>query len=564
VAYVRKNPPKVIDFFCGAGGFSEGFRQQGFKIVMGIDNWRPAIESHNLNHGLADSVRDMLEFESLAEIEKLPDTEVLVGSPPCVLFSMSNNAGKSDKTLGIRLIESYLRIIAVKKHKKGSRLEAWFLENVPNSRKYVKAEYTFANLGLGEWAKAQGKSPDCVALDIAGNSDVLNAADYGAPQKRQRFVCGEIRAAGGFVHPRKTHMAYVKLKDIRNILPKPNSPKNRKQWRDPNYPGLSLPMEQITDHFYDTGIYEVQWRNARDYKVNHAYMGRMSFPEDENNPSRTVMATRSSSSRESLIYKSEYKRKGDGEYRSPTIREIACLMGFPIAYQFTGGESTKWAQIGNAVPTHLSAALAKIVRESLGMRPLRPTEISFEGVLKNHDKVPNLNTFSKKVFDSPPKRKVLSCFRKHPFKDGNMTVALTNYNPIKKPDEAENVWYSSVFYGTGKGFSLEVLKPGAHEYLESLILESAGPLGRQFIKDFNSRFEISIRGAWCFQGAYENPQQFDFELNPTVLVDLLAEFISEYNVDTKTRVNSARTIAGRTALPVRQVMAMYAINRLVS
>ena len=51
---------RVIDFFCGAGGFSEGFRQQGFKVIMGVDNWRPAVETHNLNHGLNDVPRGSL------------------------------------------------------------------------------------------------------------------------------------------------------------------------------------------------------------------------------------------------------------------------------------------------------------------------------------------------------------------------------------------------------------------------------------------------------------------------------------------------------------------------
>ena len=111
-----KRKPQVIDFFCGAGGFSEGFRQQGFNIVMGIDNWLPAIETHNLNHNLNDVVKDVLDFESIEEINALPNTEVIVGSPPCVLFSLSNKGGKADKTLGIRLIESFLRVIAIKKH----------------------------------------------------------------------------------------------------------------------------------------------------------------------------------------------------------------------------------------------------------------------------------------------------------------------------------------------------------------------------------------------------------------------------------------------------------------
>src|ERR1700722_937489 len=127
--------PKTIDFFCGSGGFSEGFRQQGFEIVMGIDNWSLAIETHDLNHNLHDETKDVLEIgSSIDEINRLPDAEVIVGSPPCVLFSHSNKGGNSDKTLGIKLIEAFLRIIAIKKHKPSSKLVAWFMENVPNSK----------------------------------------------------------------------------------------------------------------------------------------------------------------------------------------------------------------------------------------------------------------------------------------------------------------------------------------------------------------------------------------------------------------------------------------------
>ena len=182
---------KVIDFFCGAGGFSEGFRQQGFKIIKGIDNWRPAIQTHNLNHGLNDEVSDVLDFEKqIQKINELVDTEIIIGSPPCVNFSMSNNAGKADKSLGVRLIETYLRVVAVKKHQPGSILKVWLMENVPNSRNYVKEIYTFADLDLGDWAESIGKDPHDEALKAKNNGWILTAADYGSPQSRQRFEQG--------------------------------------------------------------------------------------------------------------------------------------------------------------------------------------------------------------------------------------------------------------------------------------------------------------------------------------------------------------------------------------
>ena len=87
-------------------------------------------------------------------------------------------------------------------------------------------------------------------------------------------------------------------------------------------------------------------------------MGKMSFPENMNKPSRTIMATQSASTREAILYKSSNNRVGDGEYRLPTVREAACIMGYPLDYQFFGDESTKWRQIGNAVCVQLSFALS--------------------------------------------------------------------------------------------------------------------------------------------------------------------------------------------------------------
>src|SRR5690242_21460097 len=148
------NQLTLLDFFCGAGGFSEGFRQQGYKIVAGYDHWKPAVETYNHNFGSGKAVlKDIKDFkETISEIEDLPDTDIIVGSPPCVTFSSSNISGQADKKSGIELTQIFLRIVAVKKWKKDSILKAWFMENVPSSIKHLGAEYTFEELGLGEWA----------------------------------------------------------------------------------------------------------------------------------------------------------------------------------------------------------------------------------------------------------------------------------------------------------------------------------------------------------------------------------------------------------------------------
>jgi len=558
--------PQVIDFFCGAGGFSEGFRQQGFDVVMGIDNWPVAIKTHNLNHNLTDQVKDVLDFgSSIDEINKLPDTEIIVGSPPCVLFSLSNKGGKADKTLGIDLIISFLRVVAVKKHQPASKLVAWFMENVPNSKKSINPTYTFRELKLEEWATNHKIDPDEIALKGSENGNILNTADFGTSQKRERFVCGEIVSTGKF--PDLTAFISKKHRSIGEIkrkMPAPNIGCSKQVYTDPNYSFLKFTAEDITDHFYDSGIYESQWKDALAAKQNHPYMGKMSIPENEDKPSRTIMATRSASTREALIYKSEYDRKGDGEYRLPTIREIATLMGFPYSYQFSGGENNKWRQIGNAVCPHLSSALAKSVRLSMRLQIIHDSEIKFNLLSKEIPDITNLNTFSEAKFDKPPQKNPKAKFRRHPFKDGNMTVALTNFNPKAPASTAEKEikWCSSVFLGAGKDFKIKSIRKSGYRRLARLIKSQHRTQGTKFINEFDKRFEKAIGNTHKFQDAYVG-RDISETFEPRRLIEDIGQFILQNEPEEKQMI-IPNLIPGKERIPTRQVFAMYAINRIIS
>ena len=83
---------KVVDFFCGAGGFSEGFRQAGFEVVQGIEINKTALTSFNFNYGTNDKPTNILEIaKSVESINKyVEDSDIIIGSPPCVSFSSSN------------------------------------------------------------------------------------------------------------------------------------------------------------------------------------------------------------------------------------------------------------------------------------------------------------------------------------------------------------------------------------------------------------------------------------------------------------------------------------------
>ncbi len=83
------NQLTVIDFFCGAGGFSEGFRQKGFRVLKGYDNWQPAIDTFNHNFESDSTVKNILDFkDSIEEIDLLPNTDIIIGSVHCRIGSL--------------------------------------------------------------------------------------------------------------------------------------------------------------------------------------------------------------------------------------------------------------------------------------------------------------------------------------------------------------------------------------------------------------------------------------------------------------------------------------------
>ncbi|MGH1875065.1 DNA cytosine methyltransferase [Enterococcus casseliflavus] len=340
----------VVDFFCGAGGFSEGFHQAGFEIIKAFDIWSPAILTHNRNHPSSKPIAEYGNVEEIAYMpdlkfeETVPDSDVIIGSPPCVAFSNSNKSGKADKTQGIKLLKSYLRIIARKQFKKNSILKYWVLENVTNIQKYIKPSYTMSDLGL----------PGDEVLEVKyQGSGVYEMKFFGVPSNRKRYICGN------FPSPQKicNDTNFITLERVLLSLGFPKEKINRKV-QDINF-NFSILGKNLTDHHYIKEIAPFEWKKAKRQKQDKGYMGRMSFPEDRNKPARTIMATMSGSSRESFILS-----LGEERYRYPTIREVATIMSFPIDYRFYGdSDAVKYKLVGNAVPPKFSYAIAKAIIE---------------------------------------------------------------------------------------------------------------------------------------------------------------------------------------------------------
>ena len=562
------NKLKVIDFFCGAGGFSEGFRQMGYEIIYGFDHWKPAVDTFNHNFNLNCEIKNILDFKkSIAEIENLPNTEIIIGSPPCVSFSSSNKSGNADKSLGVELTETFLRIVAVKKHQPNSILKAWFMENVVNSKRYLQTAYTFKDLGLTEWANKNRISPLKIAIDLYENSAIINSADYGSFQARKRVVSGEIIKKGKLILPKSSHSEagldgkkkYLTIGKMKQNFPQPFTKISDKIIKDPHYQ-IKISQSQLTDHFYDTGIYKVEWKFSKYWKTNHPFMGKMSFPENENKPSRTITATKIANSRESIIYKTEISRLGDGEYRLPTVREASIIMGFPITYQFIGAENNKWRLVGNAVCCSVSRAFAKIVLDELRLSIPNVLEINSKPSI---DGVVNLNTYKLRSFDKPPVKNQGSRFRRHAIKDGNLTVTLSNYDIENNPKSSEGKWFTSIQYGTGKGFPVQKVKDEYYKELESLIESFKG--GKKFLKIINNGFSERIGNKNQLQDMYEKQISVDNLKEPTVLIDEIAEIIEKVDCPISTFEQSEKIVfVNKTKVPIKQIFALYAVNKISS
>lgn len=421
----------VSDFFCGAGGFSEGFYQEGFDVVFALDYWKPAYITHEHNHKQCNNVfMNILDIDTTEKIDAIvPDTDIIIGSPPCVSFSSSNLSGKADKTLGLELIKQYLKIVLYKKTKPNSKLKYWIMENVPNSLEFIKDRYTALELGL------DSALPDL----IINNKNILIASNYGSPQGRKRAIVGD------YILPEITHTPENNIHTIK-ILEAVGAPldKDTQNIIDPSFP-ITLSRNDLTDHFYDSEIPRDWADKAKRLKTDHGFMGKMDFPDRTDRLCRTIMATESYCSRESIIFKKE-GALNKNKYRAPTIRELACLMGFPIDYQFIGTNSnSKHKQIGNAVCVHMSMALARAIKQNMEVQLIKKPRILVRAYV-------NLNELSAPLFSTKKTslKKMNSKFHIHvPYlKINQLRVELDNIT--SDFDKSEFTWRCLLHKGSGK------------------------------------------------------------------------------------------------------------------
>ena len=296
---------KVLDLFCGAGGFSLGFWASGFDVV-GIDRDADASRTYmsNIGHANIADIRDVSEF---------PDADVLIAGPPCQPWSRAGKRlGEQDDRDGLSTVLQVAKNVSP---------AVVVIENVPDIGRGGKRQY------LDEFEL------QLRALGYQVAEHLLNASDYGVPQHRRRLFVTGIRDHAPLVSP--PHMSWT-------VTVKQAIPGRCKR----SVSGSHMVSESMD-------AYIEKYERASGCRV----------PRDvhTDRPSRTLTVRNLSGATGDMLR----LRLPDGQRRTLTVQEAARLQSFPDWFRFQGTERSRFEQIGNAVPPLLSIAIANVVRERL-------------------------------------------------------------------------------------------------------------------------------------------------------------------------------------------------------
>ena len=519
----RKNGITVIDLFCGAGGFSNGFHMAGYDVAYGIDNWKPACETHSLNN-LGDTenidllsvdIDDVLEIKSNLN-RKYGEIDIVIGSPPCTEFSYAKKGGKGDLEKGMLLIRKHLLFISLFNPK------YWLMENVPRLKSAIEKESKRYNeKGWYIPYKKIGIPPDRFeelgisdSLFHIPNGKIFVASDFGAHQNRKRFICGKFPISNCENHTVSNEYD-VSLGKIINCFE--NIRTNLGDYvADPNYPQNKVKIENIRDYDYDTTLHPMYWEEMRYSKRRAIQYGKMSFPENLSKPSRTIMATSNSSSRESLVFDTGrtvyYQGRNRPVYRQPTVREVASIQGFPLNFQLSAKKiNDRYKLVGNAVPNQLSYALAlSILDDIIAKKDVIEEKSYLERVnstlsrRKNNEYKPIIIKPSKvvteakdcnnihKVFKARPNKKISRKLLSSKIPNDSHVVVFNNIILDSGKLTGSHEWKVSIHKGIGKNYSKVYIDyVSISSILDSIDRRLNGDNEKKILKDL---IEFSILG----------------------------------------------------------------------
>lgn len=393
-----------LELFAGCGGLGYGFHNQGFQISVCNELEEQIANTYKENFKdtnviVGDITKDDIK-NNIYQHFKDKTCDVIIGGPPCVAYSMSGHRNSRDPRG--QLFKDYVEMVKTLKPK------AFVMENVKgiltilhDKEKLTKKEQENADkyylleknkLDILAEKKRLSTKDSCDSTEIEKNKNelkkvnsqlkaleknmldfrmkvidiikntfielgynvkmkLLNAANYGVPQKRERVIFIGLRndISKEITYPPETHnkegidgkQKWVSVKDAIDDL------KNREGDNQKNDSGIQHIYTTHTDEFVKK-IKETQQGKSVNPKYTEAF-----FRCKEDEPSNTVKENHGGV----FIH---YEKD-----RVMTPRELARLQSFPDDFIFKGSKSKILVQLGNAVPCGLSNAIAQEIKKIL-------------------------------------------------------------------------------------------------------------------------------------------------------------------------------------------------------
>lgn len=371
---------RSVELFSGCGGLALGLAQAGFEHLLLVERDKHSVD--NVRHNIARGIEHVGHWEVHSRDVRAVNwrifkdlVEFVAGGPPCQPFSIGGlHRGEEDaRDMWPEAVRA-IRQISPK---------GFLFENV---RGLLRPKFT----DHLEWIRLSLTAPHLAQHDNEGRGSHLgrlrdfetegtykvivtkvNAADYGAPQKRHRvlFMGVHKSAASSIEAPRQTHSRerllwdqYVTGEYWRRhfVLEPPISPNNaldcmtveslRRNGREPE----GLPWVTVRDAIADLGEPDSQ-ANITNHILQpgaRAYPGHTGSPIDE--PAKALKAgVHGVPGGENMI------AFADGSVRYFTVREAARLQGLPDDYEFIGSWTENMRQLGNAAPVQLAESFGR-------------------------------------------------------------------------------------------------------------------------------------------------------------------------------------------------------------
>jgi DNA (cytosine-5)-methyltransferase 1 len=330
---------KCVSLFSGAGGLDLGLEAAGFSMAGSVeidDNCCRTLQANGRNGVLKEDV-SAFDFFKLLELGPI---DLLAGGPPCQPFSKSalwthaGTRGLSDPRAAT--IDFYFCAL------EALRPKAFVLENVEG----------FPRLGGLDLLKRQLEGLRAKGLSYSLHSTILNAADFGVPQKRNRFFAIGVRDDGKFNFPAPTHGAarapYLTAWDACAIGANHLNDEVldlRGRWAD-LLPSIPPGKNYLWHTRRGDGVPIFGWRTRY-----WSFLNKL----DPDLPSPTIVANPSQSC-----------GPFHWENRLLSTAELAAIQTFPSSYRFSGERASRQRQIGNAVPPLLAEHVGRSIRLALG------------------------------------------------------------------------------------------------------------------------------------------------------------------------------------------------------